>query len=561
MSTMIDFASISDVEFAIDALCAMDPSLPADVRFNAVHAGSTLQKQIRRAELFSVVKDYSSDRSASVDSVALGFAHCLSLKKWQLPNIDSSFEKPNACLGFVERNSAVGDRNVIDHITRKYMRDLLARWLPPVDVTPLPRLGPGAVAEKYDFVAKRRKLSSFASWYWTDCPANYYLTMSTLSRLGLHDCVRDNHVARLCAVPKDWDKDRLITVEPYNNTLLQQAARSYIWASFLSGSFIPRQPRYLRRTWYHFWERMPEMQRTRAIRGSLDSVSATLDLKDASDRISYDLVADVMPAHIMAWLDVSRTPYFQYRFGGTVHTVPLLIYGGMGNATTFLVETLLFLAFVEAVKARKGGRFTPTTVFGDDIICDSRLVEDLQRLGGNFFFLNTLKSFTGDHPCRESCGVLAFNGQDITPIRYRGYLPTSWDGRVALADCITRMLAAPVRCMRAWGFELAMSALRQGTIYNHEFLVPGTPAISYCGLDYDPQELRWNRNLQRREVRYEKRVPKVRRFNPDRQWCLDGWFIGAVSTDTACAESSDRYFRVPLRGTRLVSGWFPASKA
>lgn len=103
----------------------------------------------------------------------------------------------------------------------------------------------------------------------------------------------------------------------------------------------------------------------------------------------------------------------------------------MGNACTFPVETLLFLSVtIAAVLTHRGMRATKKNVealmgqvaiFGDDIVVpvDSRelLVEALEVLD---FKVNDAKSFwTGKF--RESCGVDAFDGVDVTPAYWRTF--------------------------------------------------------------------------------------------------------------------------------------------
>jgi hypothetical protein len=59
-------------------------------------------------------------------------------------------------------------------------------------------------------------------------------------------------------------------------------------------------------------------------------------------------------------------------------------------------------------------------VYGDDIAVDTRTTDDviaiLERLG---FTVNVSKSFTGSQSFRESCGVFAFEGHDVTPLLFR----------------------------------------------------------------------------------------------------------------------------------------------
>ena len=65
-------------------------------------------------------------------------------------------------------------------------------------------------------------------------------------------------------------------------------------------------------------------------------------------------------------------------------------------------------------------KLEPPVVYGDDIAVDSRttdcVISTLSRLG---FTVNRSKSFTGSQSFRESCGVFAFEGHDVTPVMFR----------------------------------------------------------------------------------------------------------------------------------------------
>jgi len=107
----------------------------------------------------------------------------------------------------------------------------------------------------------------------------------------------------------------------------------------------------------------------------------------------------------------------------------------MGSACTFPVETIVFLAVaLAATLTQRGLRVTyknirsltgSVAVFGDDIIvpADSRelLVVALELL---WFKVNAAKTY-GSGWFRESCGVDAFRGEDVTPAYWLG----SYDGK------------------------------------------------------------------------------------------------------------------------------------
>jgi hypothetical protein len=102
----------------------------------------------------------------------------------------------------------------------------------------------------------------------------------------------------------------------------------------------------------------------------------------------------------------------------------------MGSANTFPVESLVFLCVaLAAVATKRGWRrirredleslSEEVAVFGDDIVIpvDSRelFVHALEVL---YFKVNDTKSFWSGN-FRESCGIDAFNGINVTPVYWR----------------------------------------------------------------------------------------------------------------------------------------------
>lgn len=230
-------------------------------------------------------------------------------------------------------------------------------------------------------------------------------------------------ISRLCAVPKDWKKDRLITVEPCSLTWRQHAVRNAMLACLAGTGEI--DPGSLRRD-------NPRYHGCLALRGSLDGSLATLDLSDASDRIGYEQLARVMPPIVMTYLDLCRTSQYCYKGPtGPAHRYQTMCYAGMGNATTFSCMTGILWAMCHAVADyhRLGRRFC--SVHGDDIVVDARLAKLLIDTGAFEacgWIINKRKSmWLPESRLRESCGVVAFKGVDVSGDRVYGYRQTVRD--------------------------------------------------------------------------------------------------------------------------------------
>lgn len=196
-------------------------------------------------------------------------------------------------------------------------------------------------------------------------------------------------------VPKKTDIDRCACKEPDINMFLQKGL----------GRFI-RQA--LRRKGINLNDQF--INRSLAREGSLTGKLATLDLSSASDSVSSGLVALLLPPCWYSVLDAARCHVTI--IDGEEHRNEM--FSSMGNGFTFELESLLFWSIVKATCYFTGTRGI-VSVYGDDIICPSDVVQDvewvLSYLG---FSVNTEKSFS-EGPFRESCGGHYHDGFDITP--------------------------------------------------------------------------------------------------------------------------------------------------
>jgi hypothetical protein len=179
----------------------------------------------------------------------------------------------------------------------------------------------------------------------------------------------------------------------------------------------------------------------------------------------------------------------------------------MGNAVTFPVESLVFLAIsIAAILTERGERVTlgaikalagSVAVFGDDIIVPSdqsgaAVVEALESLG---FKINVQKSFSEGN-FRESCGVDAFRGQVVTPVYWRRLndsKPESIAANIALHNNLqNRFLMQSARLVAT---TLPMRGIPwvdvdSGVLGFQTRCRPTTPVVR-----------RWNNALQRVEVK------------------------------------------------------------
>jgi hypothetical protein len=220
--------------------------------------------------------------------------------------------------------------------------------------------------------------------------------------------------SRLITVPKNSTSRRTITIEPLIKQFVQQGLNAYLRQSIGYCRIL--------RNCLDLTDQ--SLNQKLALEGSITSDWATLDLKSASDLLSLRLVERVFGHHskFFGAMLSSRSESIEY----DNKVVPLYKFAGMGNALTFPVQSVCFAVVCLAAISEFEGR-KPTLqglvrasrhirIFGDDIIVRKRYAHKvanwLERVG---LKINSDKSFLEGN-FRESCGLDAFRGVEVTPI-------------------------------------------------------------------------------------------------------------------------------------------------
>jgi hypothetical protein len=220
--------------------------------------------------------------------------------------------------------------------------------------------------------------------------------------------------ARLISVPKNSTSNRTITVEPVLNQFVQQGLNTILRDSILQCSIL--------RQCLALSDQTKNQQL--ALEGSRTGEWATIDLKSASDLLSVKLVKLVFGSHeeFLTHAINCRTP----KVDDMKNIIEIGKFAGMGNALTFPIQSIVFavvaitaildLRQVRASKRNLMHAARHIRVYGDDIIIHTKyahqVVNWLKLFG---LAVNESKSFlTGNF--KESCGVDAYMGVEITPI-------------------------------------------------------------------------------------------------------------------------------------------------
>jgi hypothetical protein len=351
----------------------------------------------------------------------------------------------DAMLGFVQVDAEVeaNDEVLPSDLLRDFERMSLVLWADvctevdrEIDQGLLrPGHGPGATAErllgnkKYEQQEWTTRLESVFPFLDNALPSARY--WSELEAVNFREPDAERPV-RVIAVPKTQKTPRIIAIEPTCMQFMQQA---------ISKSLIQKLER--RRIAKNRFEnpafsfvgfRSQDPNREMAREGSRKQTLATLDMSEASDRVSnqhvvslfkwWPLLSEAVQATRSTKADV---------FGHGV--IPLSKFASMGSALCFPVEamvftTVIFLALEHDAKTRftredilsLRGR---VRVYGDDIVVPVDSVDSvISYLGALGLKVNKSKSFWNGK-FRESCGGDYYDGEWVTPVRIRRMLPSS----------------------------------------------------------------------------------------------------------------------------------------
>ena len=318
--------------------------------------------------------------------------------------------------------------------------------------------------------------------------------------------------ARVCLVPKDSRGPRIISCEPAELMFIQQGLMRKLYET------IEAHP--LTRGSVNFTDQT--INQGMAKLGSATGSLATLDLTDASDRVSLNLVRAVFPLNWVRALEACRSETTLLPDG---REIKLNKFAPMGSSCCFPVEALVFWACALAAMQEyaKGDRsfgqsetstYDGALVYGDDIIVDSLyssvVMVALESIG---LKVNRLKSYV-QGPFRESCGGDYYRGVDVTPVRLRKYLDINVGTNFeTTADFFNNLV-------KKFGYDdiigtIAHQERMLGYTYPRtELDLPGSIRVSPCASNDVFFRRRWNTALQRYEHRVLSLVSNVKQHHP-----------------------------------------------
>jgi len=411
------------------------------------------------------------------------------------------------------------DLSSVDLSVEKRLMEEILEGFTPKDI--IPRHGPGAVATGEKLEQKWRFQRLFSQIHQSYPYYDYFIVGGShelLDRLEWYKSLKreDVGVAKVVLVPKDSRGPRLISCEPLEYQWIQQGLNHKLVRHLESHRLTRGQ--------INFQDQ--SVNRDLALESSKHHFYCTLDLKDASDRVSLDLVRELIPEPLIRYFEAVRSHATLLPDG---RIVTLRKYAPMGSAVCFSVEALCFWVICVAAVMRKlpwGLQEVArhVYVYGDDIIVPTVAYDDVVSALHSVGLVVNIAKCCSNGDFRESCGMDAFDGVDVTPVK----ISACWSANSSDGSCLSSYAAYANEFARR-GYDGVATSLRIAIRKVYRFLPCSTDSDSFpcevvatrleaharnCAMGF---RFRSNPDFQRLEYRVKVLVPKRTKTT------LEGW--------------------------------------
>lgn len=256
----------------------------------------------------------------------------------------------------------------------------------------------------------------YSEWFYA---TPYDIFTSETAFNGFYNVTVEAPQARFKAVPKTAGKPRGICIEENETQVLQQAVRKAFYdaiAAYFGDNIALREQR---------------INALLALSSSITRKHATIDESEASDRVARLLVSlisyedqyvhDILMGLSTRFVQPPEEVKDEYDIVQTAKYAP------MGSALCFPIMSLIHMFLIRAIIRLStpldvSHDISQVYVYGDDIILPAQYTELIYETLPKFGMkLNVNKSFYRSH-FRESCGIHAYKGKDVTPV-YVKHIP------------------------------------------------------------------------------------------------------------------------------------------
>jgi len=509
------------------------------------------------------IGDDSSDIPTCIESVR---QLCLTFKKVEL---DCTPERVQAALdNFVAIEQSLETFSVPNEESSKFLAVSSVLWDSLVADFQLsecfPKHGPGATSERVSGNQKFR-------WKeWNDRLEPYFPIIDNGYPLGTPVDSKelkmvtivpesDERPVRVVTVPKTLKSPRVIAIEPSCMQFVQQGIRDYLY-SRLESYWL---------TAGHINFRDQTINQRLAISGSTTGRLATIDLSDASDRVPRSLALEMFRSNpdLRDAIDACRSTKAELPDGRIIS--PLYKFASMGSALCFPIEAMYFYTICVVASLEKhnlpaipSNIFKVTRelyVYGDDIVVPTDEADSvLAHLLKYNCKVNPNKSFVSGS-FRESCGIDAYAGYEVTPTYLRQPRP---ENRQQADRIVSWIATANLFYLKGyWRTTQFMFNTLERLIGPLPYVSETSPAlgrISFLGYESIG---RWNRDLQRNEIFALVPRPVYRTDKLEGYGALMKCFLGLISRsekETADAQERSELERSALHGAvALKRRWVP----
>lgn len=284
--------------------------------------------------------------------------------------------------------------------------------------------------------------------------------------------------SRVSLVPKDSRGPRIICIEAHEPMMVQKGLQQLLYDHIETNSPA--------KGYINFTDQ--RINRNLAHAGSISGKLATIDLKDASDLVSWNLVKEVLPDEWLQALSACRSDTAV--IGSYERTMNK--FAPMGSALCFPIEAMMFWSICRTITDK-------VYVYGDDIIVDNSIAGDvIKALESYGLAVNHGKTLTTGN-FRESCGAEYYDGHDISYIKCKSYDLSSF---VPFLNLVSERFGEQIADELAQDYEARTNVVlfREPTS-NRSNARAYVYYTSHCSSSDVFFKRRWNDALQRYEIR------------------------------------------------------------
>ncbi len=375
--------------------------------------------------------------------------------------------------------------------------------------------------------------------------------------------IKDELPVRVVFVPKTQTSPRVIAIEPSHMQFKQQSVKDYVYTILEAHALTKHSIRFVRQ----------DVNQQLAYSSSIDRRLATLDLKDASDRVHLHLVQRIFKnSGLLPYLEDARSLHATLPDG---RNIVLFKYASMGSALCFPVEAMVFYTLVQSAMHQLDGK-RPTSssikaysrmidIYGDDIIVPVEYADVVVNYLESYALkVNVNKSFRNSH-FRESCGADYYNGTAVNPV-YARTVPSDDSRHWGPEDVMSWTATADLFYLR--GKWVVAEAIRdlicrvvRRTIPKTRILGSGLAFLSFL---YST-DLRYDRDLhtwKQKRLHYDP-IKRKDSIDGDELACLNKWGFSTVEPNNrrndydidarACLVNRLRRPRISIRADLVES--------